>query len=102
MWIILIIIVIIFLIIRGQCRDYKSFGIWERNFKNDLIGGGKELRKNAEAEMKKIKCKKGGKCNFVLKNKTKEHLEGWYDEITGHYECTKCKDNREEILQYPS
>jgi len=100
MWTILIILVVIFLI--WQYKDYKSCLVSVQKYKNDLIKEGKELKKNAEAKMKKIKCKKGGKCNFILEDTTKMHLEGWYDEITGCYKCTKCKNVRNEMIQYPS
>ena len=74
----------------------------EKKFRQELKDEGKQLRKKAEEKMAKMKCSKGGYCNFILEEKTSKHLPGWYDEITGHYKCAKCGEKRDEIIQYPN
>lgn len=84
-------------------KDYKDYQEVKPQMKashDRVIEEGKELKRKAEEEMKKEKCSEGGKCNFVLKKKTKEYIYPYGDQITGHYKCTKCGDTRDEIIQY--
>lgn len=92
-------IIILILIIFGSRKDYNRV---MTEFNKELAEEGKELKRVAEEEMAKMKCSKGGNCEYELKDKTVEPLYGWGYEITGHYECSKCKTVRDEIIQYPS
>jgi len=97
-----IIIVIVIIILLIDYRDYKKVEPAMKEFHNELVDEGKQLRKDAEEKMKEEKCKEGGNCDFVLEKKTSKYLPGWDYEITGHYKCTKCGNTRDEIIQYPS
>jgi len=82
--------------------DFQGYRDAKIQLHNEVVAEGKEMRKKAEADMAKQKCKKGGNCNFILEDKTVEHLPGWDDLIEGHYVCNKCGKRRTEVLQYPN
>jgi len=101
MFIILIIFILI-IILSKEYDDYREAVPALKNYHYQLVEEGKELKKNAEKEMEKEKCKKGGNCDYILTDTTVEHLYGWDDEITGYYECSKCKNTKDFIIQYPN
>ena len=100
------IIIIVFIFYKvlywKEYKDYKKIQPRMKARQDKIIEEGKELKRKAEEKMKKEKCSKGGKCNFVLKNKTSEYIYPYDDQITGHYKCTKCGKTRSEIIQYPN